>query len=582
MKLIRLSVKSFKNLKDFNLDFQKHKGLSIFVGNNGSGKSNFLEAISGIFKDIFSSAKTFKSEFEIEYEIDVNGTNTCVVFTKKQNKIECTKDGILNKGSYKDLLPDNVVALYSGEDDRLWNNFYKYMYFYYLSLVSRQSDVREKLIYVNKYYWNIALLLLGLKEDKDFFVRYLGSRMISKVTFEFKQRKSPFSFPLYNSFLGLLNPNKLGSVSYSLDQLREVFNSHIESPKTIATFFMHAFMPKRSKRIYSIVITFDDGTTTADLSEGVKKIILLRYVLECVATERSLVLLDEPDAHVNETNKRTMFTFLKEYTSFGRHIVMTTHSPTLVDVPEADHIVMLRTNASGTVEQFAVEKLEAIQHLTGSRINAFSNRPIILVEGKSDIFFIDAAASVLNIEVSADIYPFGGTGNANDFLTKLRESVGSTRKIVVLFDRDNAGLEGMNQILPQIKSGKNAKLKNRVQNVEDFNSYSLGETYCLMLPLPSRAINPFRIQKPTKQFLLEDYLPASMVKSLLQKEIIDPLTGDFHSIPNKIREDMKGRLSDIAKEKKLDAIKMADFRVLLDKLNSILNGKDTLLIKIPV
>lgn len=48
MKLKKLQIKKYKNLIDFTVDFESGKGLSILIGNNGSGKSNVLEAISGI------------------------------------------------------------------------------------------------------------------------------------------------------------------------------------------------------------------------------------------------------------------------------------------------------------------------------------------------------------------------------------------------------------------------------------------------------------------------------------------------------------------------------------------------------
>ena len=49
MKLKKLQIRKYKNLIDFTVDFESGKGLSILIGNNGSGKSNVLEAISGIF-----------------------------------------------------------------------------------------------------------------------------------------------------------------------------------------------------------------------------------------------------------------------------------------------------------------------------------------------------------------------------------------------------------------------------------------------------------------------------------------------------------------------------------------------------
>ena len=53
MKLKKLHINQYKNLKDFTIDFESGNGLTMLVGNNGSGKSNVLEAISGIFHDLY-------------------------------------------------------------------------------------------------------------------------------------------------------------------------------------------------------------------------------------------------------------------------------------------------------------------------------------------------------------------------------------------------------------------------------------------------------------------------------------------------------------------------------------------------
>ena len=58
MKLKRLFIKQYKNLIDFDIDFQTGNGLSILVGNNGSGKSNVLEALSGIFANAYAAQRT--------------------------------------------------------------------------------------------------------------------------------------------------------------------------------------------------------------------------------------------------------------------------------------------------------------------------------------------------------------------------------------------------------------------------------------------------------------------------------------------------------------------------------------------
>ena len=60
MKLKKLHIKKYKNLIDFDIDFESGDGLSVLVGSNGSGKSNVLEALSGIFANAYSAKPIHK------------------------------------------------------------------------------------------------------------------------------------------------------------------------------------------------------------------------------------------------------------------------------------------------------------------------------------------------------------------------------------------------------------------------------------------------------------------------------------------------------------------------------------------
>ena len=72
MRLKRLKIDGFKNLNNFELDFTEKDGTTVLIGNNGSGKSNVLEAISAIFTGLFKMStpqRKPKFEYEIEYEL---------------------------------------------------------------------------------------------------------------------------------------------------------------------------------------------------------------------------------------------------------------------------------------------------------------------------------------------------------------------------------------------------------------------------------------------------------------------------------------------------------------------------------
>ena len=66
-------VSQYKNLRDFSLPFEGDSFLDVFVGKNGSGKSNLFEALIEIFRHLVEfgdSENTITFDYKIQYEID--------------------------------------------------------------------------------------------------------------------------------------------------------------------------------------------------------------------------------------------------------------------------------------------------------------------------------------------------------------------------------------------------------------------------------------------------------------------------------------------------------------------------------
>lgn len=55
MRLRSIWIGDYKNPKNFSIAFEDDGFIDIFVGQNGSGKSNFLEALIEIFDHIYSA-----------------------------------------------------------------------------------------------------------------------------------------------------------------------------------------------------------------------------------------------------------------------------------------------------------------------------------------------------------------------------------------------------------------------------------------------------------------------------------------------------------------------------------------------
>ena len=81
MRIDRLEIDNFKNLKNFKIDIDESQLTSVFIGKNGAGKSNLLEAMVIIFRDLDLNTPTIDFTYKIQYKcsghtIQVTNNNT--------------------------------------------------------------------------------------------------------------------------------------------------------------------------------------------------------------------------------------------------------------------------------------------------------------------------------------------------------------------------------------------------------------------------------------------------------------------------------------------------------------------------
>jgi predicted ATP-dependent endonuclease of OLD family len=187
MRLEKLKIITrFKNLEDFEIDFSNKAGITVLIGNNGSGKSNILEAISSIFAGLYDNKYNPNFNYELSYTKD-----TYKVEVKFENSTYETKVNGVNSVLKPEHLPSQLISSYSGEESRLWETYYKPFYDEYTKALKGASIPDSELIYINKYYWNIALLVLHFydfeaSEDiKKFCQDTLGIQTVNYIQFFF-------------------------------------------------------------------------------------------------------------------------------------------------------------------------------------------------------------------------------------------------------------------------------------------------------------------------------------------------------------------------------------------------------------
>lgn len=517
MKLKKLHIQEYKNLVDFAANFEDGNGLSILVGNNGSGKSNLLEVISGIFHDLFTwkTKRKIKSDYSLVYDLD----GVECKLEQKDGKLRCygpKRMGI--KKFVESMAPNNVVGLYSGEEDRLWTLFYQEYYEAYVRrITSHRRQERMRLIFINKYYWNVALLTLLLSNNetlKPFIESDLGIKAVSTIELNFDFRHLEGANELLKSFINKINPRHESEVKYGHDELKQlVSDNEIINDLEVFRDLTQAYMPKRKKIISRIVIKINDDITIEQLSEGEKKLILVKTVLEILSDERTFVLMDEPDAHLHEGRKSALVNMMREYPN--RQIVIATHSPVIAQLARDEELLMIES-MSGRSALISSEKREMIKRLTGSTWDAIeqemifrSSKPLVVFEGKIDVEYVKKALQMLQLSdsrfrnVKVDFISCGGADNAQYFIKDLFSVISPKKRVYMFFDRDNEGKKGAATLLGISEDDE------KIVKYADISKDGLTVSFI-----------PYRNGLASGEFLIEDYFLWDItVKKMVEKEI---------------------------------------------------------------
>ena len=120
MRLDRVYIDGFKNLKRAEVDFDERHLTSVVIGQNGAGKSNLIEAIVEVFRCVDLGRGTPRFTYEIDYRLEgkrVRLSNrdqapSCYYEDEKISRTEFDR----NRGRY---FPDLVFGYYSGGSRRL-------------------------------------------------------------------------------------------------------------------------------------------------------------------------------------------------------------------------------------------------------------------------------------------------------------------------------------------------------------------------------------------------------------------------------------------------------------------------------
>jgi predicted ATPase len=393
MRIKTLKIWQFKNLRDFEVKFDETSLTTVLLGQNGTGKSNLLEALVRIFRDL-DLGEPPSLKYEISYECRGREIHIAAREPGKSSSVDITVDGqpislsSFSKDPTRTFLPSNVFGYYSGPSGRFESHFARHQEKFYRQLLENSSgDALRPLFYARLIHSQFVLLAFFYEENEQataFLKKYLGIEDLESVLFVLnqppwssKQGDPRFWFAkgtvqgfLDRLFRYALAPLRLkqridvGLAKSTVQERLYLFlkdrkalkrlRVHYESPADFFKALESTYLSKllTEVRIRVQVRDCTGALTFTELSEGEQQLLTVLGLLRFTREDEALFLLDEPDTHLNPMWALHYLDLLSDVVGEQKtsHIIMTTHDPlTIAGLTRNQVRVLVRDENTGKV-----------------------------------------------------------------------------------------------------------------------------------------------------------------------------------------------------------------------------------------
>ncbi|MES2286764.1 MAG: AAA family ATPase [Bacteroidota bacterium] len=373
MRIDKVNINGFKNLNQFKIDLNTAVKHTVLLGQNAAGKSNFLEALVIIFRDLdLGENPTF--EFDIEYKCKINNIRVVGSPLLKggyEFYVNNSDKPVTKAAFYKnkeDHLPKYVFSYYSGISNRLVEHFDTHQRRFYDDLLAGKDEPMRPLFYarhIHSHFVLMAFYSFGKKHIEEFLEEYLNILGLESVLFVIqkpvwvKGKKEALDFwgarGVVREFLNDLWEASLAPIPYEetvredfrrshkqeciylyisnqdkLEQLAKKYGSNTNFFKMLESTYISDLIQEVRVKVKKKNV--DGHVTFKELSEGEQQLLTVLGLLRFTKDEESLMLLDEPDTHLNPLWKWKYMSLLEKIVEKddSSQIIMTTHDPLVI------------------------------------------------------------------------------------------------------------------------------------------------------------------------------------------------------------------------------------------------------------
>lgn len=408
MRLDRVYIDGFKNLKQLEVNFDERKLATVLIGQNGAGKSNLIEAITRVFRWVDLRRDKPRFRYRVDYRIQSRrGTTTepsRITLSNVPGEPDIRVDGQEVKRTEferrkDDWFPDLVFGYYSGSSRRLEALFDSHQRRYY-DAIKRNHDeaacyealLSRRLFYCRPVHGVLALLALFAFPEE-----HVGTELKAQLGITgFHSALALFREPWYakgskatkangaSNFWGAAGPAgrtaakvkelafyPMGLPGNAIDDYRDkkieeaqyaTFLRNLDALQTFGNEFsddgdmfyaLEALDVSDLIREVMVWVTRDNNdsgdVSFADLSDGERQLLMVLGLIRISRGKRVLFLLDEPDTHLNPHWQHSYLELIRQWTGIAAdadksHIILTSHNPLTISALAREDVRVMTTD----------------------------------------------------------------------------------------------------------------------------------------------------------------------------------------------------------------------------------------------
>ncbi|CAM3097723.1 AAA family ATPase [Rariglobus hedericola] len=443
MRLRHVHISDYKNLKNFDLTFDGDSFLDVFVGKNGTGKSNLLEALIEIFRHL-DGADDAQIDFDYDLAYEIKGEEIEITWENSILSVNGKEQKTLGSAPK----PDNILVYYSGHNDTVSTLIEKYQTAFRKNLIKADASETRFFIGLGSDYKELLLTTVLLQPEasicRQYICRRLGIKGVApdlKVTLKrphYALKKTQFDFltneegPQFwgaagsaKDFLSVLysctsiQPEKgpIRTEGYQADDDKYIFYVNCQK-------LTDAFSGRDPHELFNAldklkVLEMLDGLSvelllvsgasayTSHFSDGQFQTVYIYAITELFKTRHCITLLDEPDSFLHPEWQHEFLSQISEISDAAaktNHTLLSSHSASTISSSN-DSLISLFEIDGATVKISKVPKSQVITTLSAGLIT-FSEKearltiqlllrgttkPVLFTEGVSDEVILETA-----------------------------------------------------------------------------------------------------------------------------------------------------------------------------------------------